>query len=157
MLCFSAWFYCMTCCFIFSWCKPLVGSTFLSLLGPYFLRNYFRWPLVCHWNTFVFEYKTVRILIGISVLCYFFDFFRFQGLQFGYCRCKYVYIKSNSDPYCKFFMCLNTDARFLIYFYHHFIFTHTRYKIQDTRSFILRRLHITNNISYKSYFPTNIV
>ena len=26
--------------------------------------------------------------------------------------------------------------------------------IQDTRSFILRRLHITNNISYKSYFPT---
>ena len=33
----------------------------------------------------------------------------------------------------------------------------SRYKIQDTRSFILRRLHITNNISYKSYFPTNIV
>ena len=57
-------------------------------------------------------------------LCYFFDFFRFQGLQSGYCRCKYVYIKSNSDPYC-IFMCLNTDARFLIYFlffYHHFFF-----------------------------------
>ena len=40
MLCFLTvciWFYCMTSCFIFSWCRPLVrtvGSTFLSLFGP---------------------------------------------------------------------------------------------------------------------------
>ena len=48
-----------------------------------------------------------------------------QGLQSGYCRCKYVYIKSNSDPYCIFFFffrCLNTDARFTFYFLSSFFF-----------------------------------
>ena len=35
--------------------------------------------------------------------------------------------------------------------------TRNRIKIQDTRSFILRRLHITKNISYKNYFQTNMI
>ena len=60
---------------------------------------------------FTVYFHGYRILITpytslITVLCYFSDIF--TGLQIGYC--KYVYIKSNSNPYFLIFMCLNNDS-----------------------------------------------